>query len=235
MQRLTPATNEIYHLYNRGVEKRTVFIEDADYVRFIHDLFEFNDTAPAPNLSYHLGTGQSKEVGLPNIKRGARKLLVELMAFCLMPNHFHLMVRQLVEGGVTLLMRKLGSGYTNYFNEKYERVGPLFQGKYKAVHLDQEAHLLHLPYYIHFNPLDLVTPEWREKKMENSATAIRFLENYRWSSYLDYIGQKNFPSVTQREFLLEALGGSAHYKKEMQQWLKGLEMNLARLDGVLLE
>ncbi|KKU92608.1 MAG: Transposase, partial [Parcubacteria group bacterium GW2011_GWA1_48_11b] len=120
MQRIKPVTGEIYHIYNRGVEKRSTFLDDKDRFRFIHDLFEFNDEAPVKNLTYYIGRNKSKEVGLH--KRLPRKLLIELLAFCVMPNHFHLLVRQKVDGGVTEFMRKLGTGYTNYFNQKYSRV-----------------------------------------------------------------------------------------------------------------
>lgn len=212
--RIKPVTNEIYHVFNRGVEKRKVFIEDTDYLRFIHDLFEFNDNQPAINLAYHIGGKNSKEVGLPKIKRRPRKLLVEILLFCLMPNHFHLMLRQKRDSGITEFMRKLGTGYTNYFNQKNERVGPLFQGKYKSVLINEEPHFMYLPYYIHSNPIGLL------RKDSATSNSMKFLENYRWSSFSDYIGKKNFPSVTSREFLLDFFGGEQKHKKEMQKWIK---------------
>jgi len=213
MKRERPVTGEIYHIYNRGVEKRDIFLSDEDYSRFVHDLFEFNDINPAINLNYHFN--QSSEVGLPKIKRRKRKLLVEIMAFCLMPNHFHLLARQRVDGGITEFMRKLGTGYTNYFNQKYERVGALFQGKYKSVRLKKEAHFIYLPYYIHLNPLDLKFGKKYEKIIKNRKEAIKFLENYRWSSFPDYLGIKNFPSVTQRDFLNNFIGHPKQHKKSL--------------------
>jgi putative transposase len=218
--------NEIYHIYNRGIEKRDVFLDNDDYYRFIHDLFEFNDIEPAINLAYYLKQqNQSKEVGLPKIERMPRKLIVEVMAFCLMPNHFHLIVRQKKENGITEFMRKLGTGYTNYFNKKYKRVGVLFQGKYKFIRLTDEAHFVHIPYYIHLNPLDLNFFEWRKRELKNYKSAMKFLENYKWSSHLDYAGIKNFPSVTQREFLLEFFGGPEKYKKSILEWLRSLDID----------
>ena len=203
MERPKFITDEIYHVYSRGVEKRKVFMNDKDYFRAVHDLFEFNDVAPAQS-SYH--NIQSSEVRLQKIERKKRKLLVEILCFCLMPNHYHLMLRQKIDGGITEFMRKFGTGYTNYFNVKYDRVGSLFQGKFKAIHITKQSHFLYLPHYIHLNPLDMKMGEWRDKKIKNVSSALKFLESYRWSSYRDFINKKNFPSVTQRDFLLKIYG-----------------------------
>ena len=238
------ANYEIYHIYNRGVEKRKVFLNDKDYLRFIHDLFEFNDIRPVPpaNIRFHndhpggisaLDIKQSLEVEPLRIDardRKPRELLVELMAFCLMPNHYHLLIRQLRDEGVTKFMQKLGTGYTMYFNKKNERVGPLFQGKFKAVHLTSDSHYLHIPHYIHLNPLDLLAPSWREGKLPNRRQAKKFLESYRWSSFLDFIGIKNFPSVTQRDFLAEILGTPAKYRSATLQLLQEMDMENIRAE-----
>jgi len=233
MARERPVQDEIYHIYNRGVEKRVVFLEDRDYVRFIHNLFEFNDTAPALNLYYK---SQSYEVGLRKIAeemRTKRNLLVELLAFCLMPNHYHLMLKSKTPNGVTEFMRKIGTGYTNYFNQKYERVGPLFQGKYKSTRIVEEAHFIHLPYYIHLNPLDLTAPEWRIGGVHNYNKAMKFLASYRWSSHLDYTGEKNFPSVTQRNLLLEFFEGTKQYTMGINEWCKRPKFDV--IQDIILE
>ena len=226
-------TGEIFHVLNRGVDKRKIFLDDRDYLRFIHDLFEFNDVNPALNIGRYLNGSQLNDLRNQSISRTPRKLIVEILAFCLMPNHFHLLLRQRMDGGITKFMRKLGIGYANYFNQKYERTGVLFQGRYKSVLVNQESHFIHLPYYIHLNPLDLLEPEWRMGKIKNYKKAAEFLESYRWSSHLDYTGQKNFPSVTQREFLLKIFGGPENYEKEVVGWLK--EMDLAKMKNITLE
>ena len=223
----------IYHVYNRSVEKREIFVDDQDRFRFIHDLFEFNDEAPAVNFYYKRPLLQSYETKSHKIEQQKRKLLVEILAFVVMPNHFHLLLRQIKENGISNFMHKLGTGYTMYFNQKYERAGSLFQGTYKAILVNQEAHFIHLPYYIHFNPLDLKFPEWRDREIKNYKQAMKFLENYRWSSFLDYIGKKNFPSVTQREFLNEFFEGPENYKKDAMKWLK--EMDLEEIEDFTLE
>jgi len=223
--------DQIYHIYNRGVEKRDVFLEDNDYLRFIHDLYEFNDKMSAENIYYR----KLYEVGPHKIRkeRTERKLLIEIMAFCLMPNHFHLLVRQKCDNGISKFIQKLSTGYSMYFNQKYDRVGPLFQGKFKAVLVNEESHFIHLPFYIHLNPLDLIAPEWRDREIKNYQKTLEFLDSYRWSSYLDYIGKKNFPSVTQRDFLFSFFDGKEGYKNQMENWLR--EFNISNLEELLLE
>lgn len=227
MKRVKPVDNEIYHIFNRGVEKRQIFMEEKDYFRFVHDLWEFNDWAPAPNIFYRRAALSSYDIGnrkgYARVAKTKEDRIVEVLAFCLMPNHFHLMLRQLTENGVSEFMRKVGIGYTNFFNQKYKRSGYLFQGKYKIAHIKKHAHFIYLPYYIHLNVLDLKFPEWREKKIKNFNEAIKFLESYRWSSHLDYLGKENFPSVVNKEFLLKTFGSEAKYKKEIEKWLKELD------------
>lgn len=236
MKRPLFTNNRIYHIYNRGTDKRRVFLEDEDYFRFLHDLFEFNDISPAINLYYKglvFNQPQSYEVGLRKIARKPRKLLVRILAFCLMPNHYHLLLEQLRTGGITEFMRKLGTGYTNYFNQRYKRNGVLFQGKFKAILLENDSHFVHLPYYIHLNPLDLKFPNWRNNKIENYKDAIKFLKDYRWNSFPDYIGKSNFPSVTQREFLSSFFKGPKQYEKETINWLR--DPSLSSLEHLTLE
>ncbi len=224
-------TNQIYHVYNRGVEKRKIFMNNQDYFRCIHDLFEFNDTHAAipSNARFRISNPkklpaghlqQLLEVPLPKVA-APRTLLVNILAFCLMPNHVHLLLQQREEGGITQFMRKLGTGYTNYFNIKYDRVGSLFQGIFKAEIVDHDTHFLFLPFYIHTNPLALFDPTWQKKGLEDIDAAITFLESYRWSSYLDYIGKKNFPSVSQRDPLLTLLNNPSptQIQKELRLWL----------------
>lgn len=222
MERPQFENDHIYHIFNRGVEKRDVFLNNKDYFRFIHDMFEFNDQSPALNLGYNL---------LKSDFNRPRKLLVEILCFCLMPNHYHFMLRQKVDGGITEFMRKIGTGYTNYFNLKNKRVGVLFQGKFKAVHIEKEAHLLYLPHYIHLNPLDLAFPEWREQKIKSVSKALQFLKTYQWSSYLDYINIKNFPSITQRDFLTAIYRSPTsimNYEKDIKEWLEDFDFESVR-------
>ncbi len=198
MRKVEFTNGEIYHVYNRGVEKRELFSDESDYQRFVNGLYEFNDEQPATNTGYRYQAAAGRNPGssIP-LHKTVRFPLIEILAFSLMPNHYHIMLRQIKDQGITRFMRKLGTGYTMYFNKKHDRSGVLFQGKFKAEHLYNESHFLHLPHYIHTNPL---------KVNYRGRTSIEFLMDYRWSSFPDYAGKDNFPSITNRDFLLEVFG-----------------------------
>lgn len=224
---------EFVHVLNRGVDKRIIFLDDRDRFRFIHDLFEFNDQERINNVFYLFN--KDNDIASRNTEKRRRKLLVNIHAFCLMPNHYHLLLSPRVDDGVAKFMKKLGIGYAKYFNIKYERKGTLFEGRYKSIKVKKESHFIHLPYYIHLNPLDLFAPEWRQNRVKNLSKALEFLKGYRWSSFLDYIGIKNFPSVTRRDFLLEFLGGTVNYNKKISKWLSESDLSNFSLGSVFLE
>ena len=212
---------EIFHVLNRGVDKRQIFMDRQDHLRFIHDLYEFNNQENAESTYYKF-----RDYGVDGkTANHSKKPLIDILAFCLMPNHYHLLVSPRTEGGVSQFMHKLNMGYAKYFNQKHERTGVLFQGPYKHVPVTDETHLLHLPFYIHFNPLDLAYPEWRENKISNPRKALEFLKSYRWSSHLDYLGIKNFPSVLNMQFLREILGNNRDYKKLTENYLKDIQID----------
>lgn len=219
-----------YHIFNRGVEKRDVFQEDGDRVRFIHYLFHFNNPETTPvNLSRLL---KMKEVGPLSLQqhRNNTTCLVNIHAFVLMPNHYHILVSQNTDYGISKFMHKIGTGYTMFFNSKYERSGALFQGKYKAVHINNNSYLQYIPHYIHLNPIKLFNERGRTSFIEKA----NFLENYRWSSYPDYIGKRNFPSVTKRDFILNLFGNSKSYQKDLEQFLKDENMLAQEIPPELL-
>jgi putative transposase len=211
---------KIYHVLNRGVDKRNIFISEDDYARFVHNLFEFNDTKWVFNAKRRFV--KVMDIRCPSLLqiKAPRTLLVEILTFCLMPNHYHLLLKPRNDGAISKFMQKINMGYSKYFNERYERDGALFQGKYKLISVKTDSHFIHLPYYIHLNPLDLKFPEWRGNGLKDYKRAFTFLENYRWSSFLDYIGKKNFPSVTARKFLLDFFGSENEYKNQTIKWLK---------------
>jgi len=198
---------ELYHLLNRGVEKRNVFVEEADYVRFVHDMYIFNNLAPVdPNHRFKKIKNHRK-----------RNLLVDIHAFCLMPNHYHMLVSEKNDNGISNFMRKLNMGYAKYFNEKYSRTGVLWQGIFRKIQVKRDAHFLYIPYYIHLNPLDLTVPKWRDGAVQNPGKAIDLLLRYRWSSFMDYYGIENFPSLTNRVLLSDILGSQEDQKQVIKE------------------
>jgi putative transposase len=228
---------EIYHIVIRAIEGMLLFKDKKDYLRMIHDLFEFNDEDPADwsHRQYYEKRSRRNWEEEKDSKR--RKLLVELLAFCLMPNHVHLLLKEIKEGGISKFMRKLGAGYGLYYNKRYNRQGHIFQGRYRIVHIKDDTQLQTVFVYIHTNPVSLIIPAWREKgiKKEQLKEILKFLENqYRWSSYLDYLGRKNFPSLTQRGFLEKIMNGKEGCKEAVDNWLC-FKKELKNLDQVSLE
>lgn len=215
--------SDIYHILNRGIDKWRIFLDKQDYLRFIHNLFVLNDQRMVNNIFYSFQKGGNNKIESYNLRK-PRKLLVNIHAFCLMPNHYHLLLSPRIENAVPKFMHKLGTAYVKYFNQKYKRKGTIFEGRYKSILVSKEPHFNHLPYYIHFNSLDLKYKEWREGKLRNYKQAMEFLNNYRWSSHLDYIGIKNFPSVTNRTFLTKVIGEAEEYEKSIRKWLRDLEI-----------
>jgi len=211
-----------YHTLNRGVDKRDIFLDKQDYLRFVHDLYELNNEDRVETTSRVF---QADPSITNNAIRRERKMIVDILAFCLMPNHYHLLLSPRIKNGVPIFMQKINMGYSKYFNQKYKRVGTLFQGRYKGVLITNNTHFLHLPFYIHFNPLDLSYPEWRENKISSPKKALEFLESYRWSSHLDYLGTKNFPSVLNTQPLMEIFGNSKDYRKLVENYLKDIQID----------
>lgn len=166
--RIIPFVNEqIYHIYNRGVEKRSIFQGTRDYQRFLQAMQYYQTQGPKPKFSKFF---QPKAL---KYKIGSGRKIVEIFASCLMPNHFHLLLKQTRDGGITEFISKLSNSYTKYYNTKYGRVGPLLQGEFKAVLVESDEQLLHLSRYIHLNPL--------------SSFLVKNLDHYQWSSYTEYI------------------------------------------------
>ncbi|MFT7507293.1 MAG: putative transposase [Acidimicrobiales bacterium] len=201
---------DIYHVLNRGVDKRAVVLNDGDRVRFVRCLYVFNDINPPPN--------PSTQKNLLHKPRPKREKLVHLHAWCLMNNHYHLLLSPVNDDTrkLSLFMKKLNMGYARFFNEKYDRSGYLWQGKFKRILIERDSHFLYIPYYIHLNPLDYSQPEWRQGKVSDHQKTFESLKNYRWSSYQDYIGMNNFPSVISKRLLTQTLGNEQRQTDEIK-------------------
>ncbi|MBU0531656.1 MAG: transposase [Candidatus Uhrbacteria bacterium] len=197
-----------YHVYNRGVDKRNIFPTKSDYQRFLFTMDILNDANFQPNNSL------SKLKIEPNVYK---QPYVRIMCYCLMPNHHHLELEQLIDNGISLYMARLSNSYTKYFNIKYDRKGRLFESSFKAIEITNDDYLLHLTRYIHLNSLDLIEPRWKTNGISNWKNASRFLESFPWSSYQSYLKLKNDP-VIDIGILKEVIKSPMAYKKFIQEW-----------------
>lgn len=178
-RKITFALGEYYHIYNRGVEKRKIFITNKDYKRFLSLLYLSNGTQPIVYNRVRGGTLYETDIG---------EKLVAIGAYVLMPNHFHLLIKETSEKGITEFMRKLTTAYSMYFNKINDRVGPLFQGTFKAEYVDNDEYLKYLFAYIHLNPIKLIESKWKEEGIKNLGRSQDYLDEYAFSSFQDFCG-----------------------------------------------
>ena len=181
---------EHYHVFSRGVEKRKIFQERRDYLRFLALLYILNQKEQF-HLSNFLKRDKRKVDDVFEKKRDSQ--LVSILAYSLMPNHFHLLIRENEEGGISKFMGKLLTAYSMYFNIKNERSGPLFVRPFRSSHAENDTHFRHLFSYIHLNCLDLHQSSWKSAGIADRNSADRFLNQYRYSSYPYFVNSATFP------------------------------------------
>ena len=173
MRKVSLTTGEIYHICNRSTEGKHIFESSHDAERFLKTLYDYNTTHEGLRGARRHPNKSASVKGSP---------LVEVYATTIMPNHFHILVRQLVDGGITKWMQRSCNSFSHAYNLVHDRKGTLFMGRFQAVPVLDDHQLFHLLVYIHSNPLDLCVPHWRSGGVENWAKAKSFLANYRWSS-----------------------------------------------------
>jgi len=228
--------NEIYHIVVRGVSDSLIFKDISDYYRGIFSIYEFNDLRPVEIRERREERARLKKLekvnGSPSsvansVANDNRDPLVEILAFCFMPNHIHLLLKQIKDNGITKFMRKVETGYAKYFRKRYEEMGKgyVFQGRFQSAHIEKDEYLMTVFAYIHANPASLIEPKWKEFGINNSDKVINFLKDYKWSSYADYIGGKNFPSVTKRNFITELIGSEENCKDFIENYIRYKEKN----------
>lgn len=178
MRKVIFANNEIYHVFNRGVEKRPIFMGKRDYNRALQTLDYYRYSGISSCLSQVLKLEKEKrDLFLTQLKSEGKRL-VEILSFCLMPNHFHLLLKQLQEDGIKTFLSNFSNSYTKYFNIKSNRVGPLFQGIFKAVRIEDDNQLIHVCRYIHINPVVSLVIKEEE------------LIDYPYTSLPEYLGRE---------------------------------------------
>ncbi len=201
---------EYYHIYNRGNSKQKIFNDNEDYFHFVKLLYISN------RIENFVIRDLSKNVF--NVQR--TKILVGIGAYCLMPNHFHLILTQTEDGGISKFMQKLSTAYSMYYNKKYKRTGSLFEGKFKSIHVSDDIYMKYLFSYIHLNPIKLIQKNWKEKGIKNKQHAIKYLNNYSHSSYSDYLGIKRVENkILNKEKFPNYFPSKNNFQKEIFEWL----------------
>ena len=214
------APDEFYHLYNRGTEKRNIFSNKGGYERFLSLLYLCNSTKQVHTTDI-IPRGLTSWKLWEILKEFDREeTLVDICAYCLMPNHFHLLVREKTDNNISRFMQKLMTGYTMYFNMRHERTGTLFQGTFKSTHVDDDQYLKYLIAYIHLNPIKLIEPRWKETGITDKKRAEYFLEKYQYSSYTDFHKQgRPEQIILAPEALPEYFESPTNFKKSITEWL----------------
>ena len=171
--------DEFYHVFNHGNGDRLIFLDDLDKQRFVSLLYLANGSEPFDFQDISSGQEFFFDRGDPPVAIGA---------WCLMDNHYHLLIKEIVEGGISQFMHRLATGYTMYFNARHKKRGSLFESRFRAKHLDFDQYLKYMFAYIHLNPVKMIEPRWKNVGWANKQKILEFLDNYPFSSYLDYLG-----------------------------------------------
>ena len=205
-------SGEYYHIYNRGNSKQKIFLSQKDYRRFIALLYGVNTNQKFNFFDLQKSGGVfSKEIN---------DQLVSIGAYCLMPNHFHILITPLSEDGLSKFMQKLSTAYSMYFNETHQRMGGLFEGKFKSQHMDNDKQLKYIFSYIHLNPIKLINSRWKEIGIRNLETAFKYLNSYQYSSFLDYVGNNRLEKmILKLSDFPNYFPSKNSFKKEITEWL----------------
>lgn len=212
IRKIAFVSEEYYHIYNRGNSKQKIFHDVEDYQRFISLLYACNSVS-----NFRIYALNKKETPY-DFERGI--LLVDIGAYVVMPNHFHILITQTEKGDISRFMQKLTTAYVMYYNKKHARTGSLFEGKFKAEHLDKDAYLKYIFSYIHLNPVKLIDKYWKENGIKNEKEALSYLEKYSYSSYLDYLGEKRVQNkILNRKTFPNYFPNDQEFSREILEWI----------------
>lgn len=201
--------NEFYHVYNRGVDKRNIVMDENDSDRFMKSVLLFNSKKPIGSIFERMLIKNKNKLNQFGGEFGGETAkLVNIVAYCLNPNHFHFILEQVTEGGISEFMKRLGGGYTWYFNNKHKRSGSLFQGVFKSVHIDDNQYLLNLSVYVNLN-----------NRVHKFGGETAKLVRSSWNEYLMESNQ-NFPGICSKDIILSQFKKNNEYKNFAEEELK---------------
>ncbi len=218
---------DIYHICNRGVRKEKIFDSEADYFRFVLNLYRLNNKGESLRINPHRKSIDS----FPEQEK-----IVEVLKWTLLPNHYHLLLYEKVDGGVLEFVKRLGNSFTKYINIKREASGYLFQNSARIIQITSSQHFLYVPFYIDLNLSDLIYLK-RENRKIDAKKALDFFKNYKWSSFRDYFGDSTFSSfskVINKDLFYETFNTDpVDYIKELLCFLE--EEGYEKLKNELIE
>ena len=221
MRKVPLVSGEYYHIYNRGNSKQKIFVNDKDRDRFLKLLYLCNSKQ---SIDFREQIVRAK-INAWDFEKG--ESIVNIGAWVLMPNHFHLYLSTNAEAllpqdnAIIIFMHKVLTAYSKYFNTKYNRTGSLFEGKFKSVHIENDIQAKYLFSYIHLNPIKLIYPKWGEQGIKNEKEALKFLDSYKWSSYLDYLGIiRPENKIIDRVSFLNYFISERSFQEEIFEWIK---------------
>ena len=208
---------DLAHICNRGAEKRRIFNDSSDYQRFVENLFLLNNQD---------GKIRTIKNIFDKAKPVKREQLVEVLKWSLLPNHYHLLLYEVVEGGILEFTKRLGNAFTKYFNTRNEgRSGYLFQNRAKIVPITGDRQYLYIPFYIDINPLDLIFHDRKSISIGDNKKALDFLKTYRWSSFKDYFGKGGTETIVNKNLFYELFSSKPEtYEKDL------LELSTSQVD-----
>jgi len=203
MRKTQFAPGEYYHLCGRGNEKQNLFLDKRDYIRFLFLILYFQSGVIISNIGRHVSLfikGSAFNISKKKRSKILKNRMVELISFTLMSNHFHIIIRELKEGGISEYMQRILTAYAMYFNTKYKKSGHVFQGPFQSVHIEDNEQLLYTSAYVHRNLREI--KRWRNKE-----------HLYQWSSYQDYLGENRWDEFLKPDIILEQFKNVDEYKK----------------------
>src|SRR3989339_449021 len=236
MNRKIPfVVGEYYHTYNKTVFGINEFSDRDNAYKLAQTFLLANSTTSSQAFDYLRNDRHPMLKNAIEIKNSGEKL-TDILCYVIMPNHYHLLLREIKEGGITDFLRRSSTSIAKYINTKKETRGPLFEGNFKSKHIDSNTYLLHLSLYIHLNPLDFITNNnWRENKMEDWGNIFKKLTDYRWSSLRSYLNDNDTASTSDFDAIISGekiiknqfndLGNDndyGNYGNFLKEWATGL-------------
>lgn len=219
MREISFAVGEHYHVYNRGVDQRIIFEFREHFMRFYENMYLFNDLNFDTN-GVKRTVDRMARLSAFRAYEHTREPFVDIVAFILMPNHFHLHLIERVEGGISTFLHKLEMGYSKYYNGQNDRLGNLFNHPFQAKHVSREDYYQHLPRYIHLNALDMTPMDWRNGGISEQEwpMAMGFLDAWYWSSHHVNMGRRQLLPVVAHDVIDELFDSPKEYERFLRDW-----------------